>query len=177
MKTYRYYNDDNSVDVTYITDGTTNTKLNTIVDVKSLNDADVVAGMNLVVGVAYDEEVLKAKATTLNLNLEIVNDITQISNTTWEADILTFSLAEQTGAATIDNDKKTIDIEVASETTVTALVATFTLSSGASATVDDVAQVSATTENDFTSAVEYVVTGAAGKEVTWTVTVTVAEAE
>lgn len=176
MKTYRYYNDDNSVDVTYITDGTTNTKLNTIVDVKSLNDADVVAGMNLVVGVAYDEEVLKAKATTLNLNLEIVNDLTEISNTTFEADFLTFTLVAQTGEATIDNDEKTIDIEVANGTTVTALVATFTLSTGASAVVGETAQVSGTTANNFTSAVDYVVTGAAGKEVTWTVTVTVAEA-
>lgn len=176
MKSYRYYNDDNSVDVTYITDGTTNTKLNTIVDVKSLNDADVVAGMNLVVGVAYDEEVLKAKATTLNLNLEIVNDLTEISNTTFEADFLTFTLVAQTGEATIDNDEKTIDIEVANGTTVTALVATFTLSTGASAVVGETAQVSGTTANNFTSAVDYVVTGAAGKEVTWTVTVTVAEA-
>lgn len=175
MKSYRFYNDAKTVDVTYLTDATTSIKKATIVDVKSLNDADVIAGMDLKVGVAYDEEVLKAKAITLNLNLEIVNDRTLISNTTFEADFLTFTLSAQTGAATIDADEKTIDIEVASGTALTALVPTFTLSTGASVAIGETPQVSGTTSNNFTSAVEYVVTGAAGKEVTWTVTVTVAE--
>lgn len=83
-------------------------------------------------------------------------------------DILTFVLAAQTGAATIDADAHTVAIEVANGTTVTALEPTIAVSTGASV---DPASEAAT---DFTSAVTYTVTAADGTEQEWTVTVTVA---
>jgi hypothetical protein len=87
--------------------------------------------------------------------------------------ITAFSFAEQTGAATIDTSAKTVDIEVEYGTAVTALVATFTLSEGATAAVGATPQVSGTTENDFTSPVTYVVTALDESTENWTVTVTV----
>ncbi len=93
-----------------------------------------------------------------------------------ENDILTFSFPEQTGAATIDTEAYTVEIEVAKGTTVTALVATFTLSDDAyGADISDVAQVSGTTENDFTNPVTYTVTAQDGTEQDWEITVTVAK--
>lgn len=174
MKSYRFYNDAKTVDVIYLADTYGNQQKATIVDVKSLNSADIVAGMNLKEGDTYDETALKLKATSLNLNLEILDNQTVKYSGTFEADFLTFTLVAQTGAATIDTDAKTIDIEVAFGTVVTALVATFTLSTGASAVVGSTAQVSGSTANNFTAAKTYVITGAAGKTVSYTVTVTVA---
>jgi hypothetical protein len=89
-------------------------------------------------------------------------------------DILTFSLAAQTGAATINAGAHTVAIEVANGTVVTALVATFTKSYGAAVAVGATPQVSGTTPNNFTSAVTYVVTSQSGVAQNWTVTVTVA---
>jgi hypothetical protein len=93
------------------------------------------------------------------------------------ADILTYSLAEQTGPAVIGDG--TIAIEVANGTTVTALVATFTTSPDiTSIKVGEVVQVSATTANDFTEPVTYAVIAEDGETTKeWVVTVTVAEAE
>ncbi|MEA3448006.1 MAG: hypothetical protein U9Q98_06095, partial [Bacteroidota bacterium] len=50
-------------------------------------------------------------------------------------DFLTYSFDEQTGAATIDAGAHTIDIEVVNGTDLTSLIADFTLSTGATATV------------------------------------------
>jgi hypothetical protein len=61
-----------------------------------------------------------------------------------------------------------------SGTDVTALVATFTTSTGASVTVGSTPQVSETTPNNFTSPVTYTVTAADAKTQDYTVTVTVA---
>jgi hypothetical protein len=83
-------------------------------------------------------------------------------------DVLTYSMAEQTGAATIDNTLHTIAIEVANGTDVTALVPTFTVSLGA-----DTTPYSGDAD-DFTSPVTFVVEAADGTQVTYTVTVTVA---
>ncbi|GGD88803.1 S-layer homology domain-containing protein [Paenibacillus nasutitermitis] len=88
--------------------------------------------------------------------------------------ITSFSLAEQTGAATIDPAAHTVAIEVANGTTVSSLVATFALSAGATAKVGTVGQVSGVTANDFTSPVIYEITAADGSTQNWTVTVTVA---
>jgi hypothetical protein len=57
---------------------------------------------------------------------------------------------------------------------VTDLVATFT-HTGSSIAIASVAQVSATTANNFTSPVSYVVTAADGSTKTWSVTITVAD--
>lgn len=86
-----------------------------------------------------------------------------------KTDVLTFVLAEQTGAATIDNTAHTIAIEVETGTTVTALVPSITVSPGAysSSPLSGVA-------TDFTSPVEYTIEAADGSTQIYTVTVTVA---
>ena len=69
----------------------------------------------------------------------------------------------------------TIAVAAVAGTTVTALVATFTASEDATVKVSTTEQVSGTTENDFTNAVDYVVTAEDGVTTkTYTVTVTVA---
>jgi hypothetical protein len=76
-------------------------------------------------------------------------------------------------AATIDEAAKTIAVTLPNGTAVTALKATFT-TTGAGVKVGTSAQTSAATANDFTGAVDYVVSAADGSTSTYTVTVTVA---
>lgn len=84
-------------------------------------------------------------------------------------DILTFELAEQTGAATIDGVAQTVQIEVANGTNVASLSPTITVSVGAS--IDPASGVA----QDFTNAVVYTVTAEDGTTQAWTATVTVQE--
>lgn len=87
-----------------------------------------------------------------------------------ETDILTFVLDEQTGAATIDMENHTVDIEVANGTDLSSLQPTITVSDGAT--------ISPTGTQDFTSSVTYTVT--AEDELTtqqWEVTIIEEEAE
>ncbi|MGC9330792.1 MAG: T9SS type A sorting domain-containing protein [Bacteroidales bacterium] len=87
-------------------------------------------------------------------------------------EILTYSIPEETGPATIDNVNHTIDVEVPFSTNVTSLVATFTLSEGASAEVSGVPQTSGMSFNNFTNPVDYTVTAEDGSTTqVWTVTV------
>lgn len=90
--------------------------------------------------------------------------------------ILTFSLAAQTGAATIDPAAHTVAITVANGTTVTALVATFTTTPGSTVLIGATPQVSGTTANNFTSPKTYIITSESGTPQNWVVTVTVAGA-
>lgn len=100
------------------------------------------------------------------------------------ANILTFAFLDGTNAAlsadavgTIDWDAATIAVTVPALTTVTALVATFTLSTGASAKLTNssgTAQVSGVTANNFTSPVVYYIAGSNGVSKSFTITVTVA---
>ena len=87
--------------------------------------------------------------------------------------ITVYSLAGVAG--TINEAANTIAVTVPSSTDVTALIATFT-TTGASVKVGTTVQVSATTANNFTSAVDYTVTAADGTTVVYTVTVTKASA-
>jgi hypothetical protein len=87
-------------------------------------------------------------------------------------DILSYSFAEQTGAATIDATNHIVNIEVENGTDLTALVATFTLSGDASATVGGTTQESGVTSNDFSNDVIYTVTAQNGDTQDWTVKVT-----
>ena len=73
-----------------------------------------------------------------------------------ETDITEFSLAEETGAATINRTDHTIDIEVEKGSDVTSLIPTISVSPDAS--VDPASGVS----RDFTSPVEYTVTAQDG---------------
>lgn len=89
-------------------------------------------------------------------------------------DILIFSFAEQTGDAVINTENHTVDIEVTEGTSVTNLVATFTLSTGAIAKVDGEDQTSGVTEIDFTETVTYVILAEDNiNETEWNVNVTV----
>ncbi len=65
------------------------------------------------------------------------------------ADLLTFSLTEQASPATIMAN--TVDIDLVTNTAQDALVPTFSISSGAWATINGVTQTSGTTAVDFTS--------------------------
>ncbi len=85
---------------------------------------------------------------------------------TSDAYILTFSFVEQTGPAVIDTANGTVSIEVLNGSTITALVPTITLSSGA--TINPNSGI----PQDFTSPFSYVTTASNGTTTkTWTVTV------
>ena len=97
------------------------------------------------------------------------------SNT--ENDILSFSVGKppQTGDAIIDLVSHTVIIEVENGTDVTDLIAAFTLSDGATATVGGVLQASDVNSNDFTNPVTYVITAEDGVTVQdWIVTIDIA---
>lgn len=83
-------------------------------------------------------------------------------------DIVSFTLAQQTGAATINSTNHTVMIQVSHGTTVTSLSPTITLSPGA--TVSPTSGTSA----DFTNPVTYTVTAEDGTTTQeWIVTITV----
>jgi len=93
-----------------------------------------------------------------------------------QADIIDFGFWEETGPATIDPLAQTVDIEVQYGTNLTDLVAMFVLSPNATATVNGVTQISGDTDNNFSAAVEYVVTAGDGiTQKTWTVQVALAD--
>ena len=77
-------------------------------------------------------------------------------------------------AGTINETQKTIAVNMASGTNVTALVAVFTSTGAGSVTVGGTPQVSGTTQNAFTNPVQYTVTAADNSTATYTVTVTLA---
>ncbi|MCG8699300.1 MAG: DUF5018 domain-containing protein, partial [Bacteroidales bacterium] len=83
-------------------------------------------------------------------------------------EITAFSLAEQTGNATIDPSKYTVDIEVAAGTNVSSLTPTISVSDKAS--VDPASGAS----RDFSGVVTYTVTAEDLSTQEWTVTVSVA---
>ena len=84
-------------------------------------------------------------------------------------DVLSFSLVEQTAAASIDTESHTINIEVNSSADLTSLVPTITLSEGASV------NPSSGTALNFTNPVNYAVTAEDGTAQSWIVTITFAE--
>lgn len=92
-----------------------------------------------------------------------------------KAEITAFNLPHATGPATIDTVARTIEFELggSDDIDITNLVATFSLSAGATAKVNGVPQTSGVTSNDFTNPVTYVVTAENGIVVKeWTVSVT-----
>lgn len=172
-KTYRFYNDAKTVDSEYISDNMGSHETFFVTELRSVDSADIQAGINLGIE-PYTEAALTALAVAKGVTLSVFNDGSFVEYLNSLNNILAFSLAEQTGAATIDADNHTVAIEVENGTTVTALVATFQLSDGASAKVSTTEQVSGTTANNFTSPVTYIITSANGEVQNWTVTVTVA---
>lgn len=96
-----------------------------------------------------------------------ISDVVVSSTLSSEKEILTFTLPQQTGAASINSVAGTISIEVASGTSVTALIPTITISNNAT-----ISPNSGSTQN-FTSPVNYTVTAEDGTTKLWTVSVTV----
>jgi hypothetical protein len=85
--------------------------------------------------------------------------------------ITSYSLNGATGI--VNESAKTIAVTMPNGTAVTALVATFT-TTGSSVKVGSVAQISATTANNFSAPLAYLVTAEDDSNATYTVTVTVA---
>lgn len=112
---------------------------------------------------------------TTNLNEGIAIDdiyITDLAPNN-ETDILSFSFAEQTNTAIIDNLNHTVAIEVAHNANLSSLTAIYTLSGGALAYIDTVLQHSGTSINDFTNPVIYTIKAENGIDAQdWTINVT-----
>jgi hypothetical protein len=89
------------------------------------------------------------------------------------ADITAFTFTGISGTAIIDKDALTVTATADETVDLASITAAFTLSSGATATVNDVAQVSGTTANDFTGMVNYIVTSSDGRLINiWKVIIT-----
>ncbi len=88
-----------------------------------------------------------------------------------ENDIITYSIPNETKAAIINDDDYSVNVEMPYNSDVTALVAAFSLSPGAGATVNGFTQVSNTTVNDFTETVTYLVTALDASTQEWDVIV------
>ncbi|MFC5700407.1 cadherin-like beta sandwich domain-containing protein [Cohnella faecalis] len=88
--------------------------------------------------------------------------------------ITAFSLPGQIGTSVIDSAEHTVAVKLPHGSSLIDLQASFTLSVGATAKVNDLLQASGSTANNFSSSVTYVVTAANGNVQNWTVTVTVA---
>ncbi|MHA2403610.1 MAG: T9SS type A sorting domain-containing protein, partial [Candidatus Kariarchaeaceae archaeon] len=92
-----------------------------------------------------------------------------------ETDFLSFSLNEEIGQKVIDTLSHEILIMVEEGTQLDELVASFSLSEGATAYVDDVFQISGVTINDFSNPVIYTIIAEDNTTMqTWTVIVSIA---
>lgn len=87
-------------------------------------------------------------------------------------DIVAYEVPGQIADATLDAAAGTIAITVEHGTDLTDIIASFTLSPGASAKVGSVPQVSGTTSNSYGSPITYTVTAEDGSSKTWIVTIT-----
>ena len=172
-KTYRFYNDAKTIDVTYITDAMLNHEVFTVTEIQGLDSAEIQMQMDFGI-LPNTEKAFKAFATTNLLNLHISNDTTQVSDVKGGNDIISLEFTDVTETTNVvDATAHTVAIAVPNGTTVTALVANFVLSSGASAAIGATAQVTGVTANNFTSPKTYIITSGAGVAQNWTVTVTV----
>lgn len=192
MKYYRLQNYANTNWIEYRTDGMFNSISEKIVSVESkyganhdkfnLRDEFTLLGFPNRVGDSVTATQLKTLANANNMiltkmyegvNAEELNAALLTSFIFEDADNAAFTGGDVTGV--IDHDANTVALTVPALTTVTALIATFTLSSGATAKISTTAQVSGTTANDFSTPKEYIVTASDGTTTkTYTVTVTVA---
>ena len=84
---------------------------------------------------------------------------------------MNFSLPEQTKSAIIDSLNYTLNLEIPFETDADSLISTFALSSGASASVNGINQISGISVNDFTDTVTYLITAEDGSFQSWLVIV------
>ncbi|MDD4746532.1 MAG: choice-of-anchor J domain-containing protein, partial [Salinivirgaceae bacterium] len=126
-------------------------------------------------GVAVDgNTTVNYSALNLSANVNVTVEFEIILSTA--AEMVTFSFAEQASEAIIGDG--TIAIKVVSGTPMNNLVATFTVSDGATVKIGEVAQESGVTTNDFTNVLTYVITAEDGTTTkNWDVTVTEAAPE
>jgi hypothetical protein len=95
------------------------------------------------------------------------------TGTVHDADIVAFTFEGIEGRAAIDKTARTVAANAGETVDLTALVAGFTLSQDAAATVAGIPQISGQTVNNFSSPVIYLVTSGDGETASeWTVTVT-----
>ncbi|NLV21731.1 MAG: hypothetical protein GXY49_07070, partial [Syntrophomonadaceae bacterium] len=87
--------------------------------------------------------------------------------------ISAYSFLGVSGQVAIDQNNRYITVELPRGTSTENLVAVFTLSDGASASVNDIAQISGVTANDFRYPLNYKVVDANGKAAAWNVTVSI----
>jgi len=99
-----------------------------------------------------------------NVNMTAVNDAPLSA-------ITAFGVPGEVEGTTIDPVAHTVQITVPNSTDFSSIVATFTLSTGATAKVGTTVQVSGTTPNDFRGPVIYTITGTDSRTQEWTVTV------
>lgn len=95
----------------------------------------------------YANEVINSTYDSLKIDF---ND--GLSDST---EILTFYFPLEIGAATIDHQNKTVAIEVNQYADLSYLIPTFTLSTGATATISGIPQISVITPNDYSNPVVY----------------------
>ena len=107
----------------------------------------------------------------------VVSDPVTITITSSNKSISAFEFEDISTESTIDENAKTIAVTVPYGTDITKLKATFTASAFSTVTVGGTAQVSGTTENNFTSPVVYKVTADDGTSSDYTVTVSVTPVE
>jgi hypothetical protein len=94
-----------------------------------------------------------AEDTSMTQNWTITTTVVPAMNS--GTDILAYSFPQQTGAATINTINHIVNVQVTMGTNLDSLLASFTLSPGASAKVNGTAQQSGVTVNDFTYPVIY----------------------
>jgi hypothetical protein len=101
--------------------------------------------------------------------------VTCIVNANTETDILTFGFAGQPATVDIDSENHAIAIVFPFGADITGLLATFTLSTGATAKIGETPQTSGVTQNDFTGQLVYTITAQDNTVFqNWTVTSTIA---
>ena len=86
--------------------------------------------------------------------------------------ISAYSFQDLDTIGTIDQDAKTISLEVPAITDLSALIATFSATAGITVNVNGTPQTSGSTPNNFTDPVQYVLSAVNGSSSTYTVTVT-----
>lgn len=196
MKYYKFENFDKTWYAEYRVDGMQNSIAQKIMSIRSksanvVNAVDllpelIVMGLPNQVGAEFSEVAWKAFADEKNMTLvksyEATADSTLHQGQNTEMHIKTFSFLDSLNVAlaadvigVVDVNALTVALTVPALTDVTALIASFTLSSGATAEIGVTAQVSGVTPNDFTAAVTYGITAEYPLLMTeWTVTVTIA---
>ena len=171
-KIYKFSNYAKTFNVQVITDGYADQKSFHIVDILGKTDVAIKAGYSLDIQ-PITEFQLEQLATNKNFTLSVEEEVWNTAKNK-EAEIKAFQFNSVTEAdISINEVAGTIKVNVPNGTTVTALVATFSLSTGASAKIGATAQVSGTTANNFTSPKTYTITSEFGNTKDYVVTVVV----